>query len=58
MQNEAIIAGAGVIVFAAINKVLKEELRDHPAIYRRILARLIGLEGPPGASTKTKRRRK
>ncbi len=42
-RNEAILMEAGRAVFAVINKVLLEELRDHPAILSRIHARLIGL---------------
>jgi len=43
-ENEAVIMEAGRALFAVIDKVLKEELRDHPHLYSRITARLVGLE--------------
>jgi hypothetical protein len=43
-ENEAVILAAGRAVFAVINKVLTEELRDHPQILAHIHSRLVGLK--------------
>jgi len=42
-ENEAVLMEAGRALFDVINKVLTEELHDHPEILARIHARLIGL---------------